>query len=329
MKHAVVIAIAAAALVACKDPAPKVEPKPSADAGKPVEAAPKVTLALTLQPSQTADAAAKEAADAFAAALGEASGFEIEVSHPKSYGHAIRALRNKKAQAVLLSSWAYLKAHHHADADLLLADQRAGKTVRQSAWFVPADSKAASLKDLTKKRIAFTAPTSASGFLIPYAELIRTETVKSGADLRKAFAEVYFTGAEADSMRALIEGKVDAAAADAESAKLYLDEPSQAKVRALHTFDGEPTHVIAVRADMKAQERTKLAEALAKLSTEKPDIVKAALGVDQLVPRSHGDHMMKLQEAQELVGTEYILPEQEQSEGATTQPSEEGPAGHP
>ena len=75
-------------------------------------------------------------------------------------------------------------------------------------------------------------------------------------------------------------------------------------VHCWHTRD----HVLAVRADFNLETKEKLQEVLLALNDSNGAEIKAALGMDKLVKASHGDHMTKLQNAQELVGTEYLVP---------------------
>ena len=272
--------------------------------------APAVTLTLAFQSGDPSAKETQEAAAELTKHLAEVTGYAIEPAFDDNYADAILALKSKKADVVLLSGWAYLKAHHTADADLLLAEERDGASSFEAQWFVAADSKLQKVSDLKKKRIAFSSPTSAPGFLLPYAKLIEEGVVKSGSDLQKEFAEVYFTGAEAQALRVLIDGKVDAAAGPSFGPTLFLSEEDRPKVRAIATIPGAPTSVLAVRSDMDMQVRDKIKEALLALNEGKGALLQGAFGIQKLVARSHGDHVTTLQNAQELVGTDYLMPEE-------------------
>lgn len=315
--------IACAALTACRKeaPAPAQAPQTAtqtvAPAAPPPAAATKVTISL--QPAAEPSAETRAQGEKLAQALGERAKLDVEVVYPKDYADAIGMLRKKKAQVVLLSGWAYLKAHHVADADLLLAQELDGKTSFTSEWFVAADSKLQKTADLRGKRLAFSSPTSGPGFLLPYSALIRDGVVKPGEDLQKAFKELYFVGEEAGALAALLEGKVDAAAGPGFAPQLYLPEPERGKVRSIGSIEGAPTHVLAVRADLDAATRASLEAGLLALNEDK-GLLQGALGATGLVKRSHGDHVTALQNAQELVGTEYTIPEEPEPAPAAPAP---------
>ncbi len=271
---------------------------------------PATKLTFSFQPSEKPVQETQDSAAKLVALIAERSGFAVEASFPTSYADAIKGLKTRKADVVLLSGWAYLKAHHAADADILLVEERDGKASFDAQWFVATDSKIKTLSDLKKKRIAFTSPTSAPGFLLPFAKLIEDGVLKPGADLKKEFAEVYFTGGESEALGVLVAGDVDAAAGPAFGPSLYLKEPDQQKVRALASAPGAPTHVLAVRSDIDPKVRAKLKEVLLGLNADQKDLLVGALGAQKLIERSHGDHLTVLQNAQELIGAEYPMPEE-------------------
>ena len=274
-----------------------------------------VRLTIAFEPGiEGADGSARKA---FADAVAKRTGFEIKVGAQDSHGAIIDGMRSKTVQVAYLGAWPFLRAHMTADADLLVAAEQDGKLGTDSNWYVATDNeKIQKLGDLRNKRVAFTSPDSASGFLFPYAKLIQEGVVKQGEDLNKAFGNVYFAGSGDVALKTLASGQVDAAAASAEDlAKLSPED--RAKVRALSTQGPAPTPVFAVRADMKPEVREKLKTALLAMGQpENVATLQTALGVDKLVERSHGDHIMGLQTAQETVGAEFPLRPTKGSESA-------------
>lgn len=304
-----------------KEPQPEPKPTTAAQTAAQPEK-PAVKLTLSFQPGEAPGEETKAAAQKLVDLVAERSGFAIEPMFPESYADAIDALRKGDAQVVLLSGWAFLHAHHNADASLLMAEERDGKASFESQWFVASDSKIEKTADLRNKRIAFTSPTSAPGFLFPYARLIEDKVVERGEDLQKAFKEVYFTGGEADALGVLLQGKVDAAAGAAFAPALYLKPEEQAKIKAIAPMQGVPTHVLAVRADLDPKVQEKLTDVLVGLNAE-DGLLLGAFGMQKLVKRSYGDHMMPLQNAQELVGAHYMVPSEPDPEVTPPTPEDE------
>lgn len=304
----------ALAAVGCKDKQPDAKPETAAQTAAQEQPKPKVELTFSFQPAETPSDAAKAGASKLAELVSEKTGYGVATTFPTSYGEAIKALKKGKAHVVLLSGWAFLHAHHNADASLLMAEERGGAASFDAVWFVPADSKLEKPADLAGKRIAFTSPTSAPGFLFPYAKLIEDKVVKPGEDLQKSFKEVYFVGGEAEALRALLDGKVDAAAGAAFAPSLYLKPEEQAKLKPIGSISGVPTHVLAVKADLDLEVQEKLQEVLGAIDDK--ELLMTAFGAEKLIKRSHGDHMMPMQNAEELVGARYAMPAEPEPEPA-------------
>lgn len=305
MKQLLWIALVGAlALGGCdKKPAPDEAQQP-AEGEVPAPPAPKIKLTLGFLPIDNADEAHRKRANALTSALTSATDYDVTPMFPKSFGASIRALKMKRADAVVLSSWAYLQAHYTADADLLAADSRDGETTFSAHWYVAADSTLQSSEQLGGTRVAFTNPQSADGFLFPYALLLQQGVVKAGDDVQKAFKEISFTGSEQESFRALLAGQVDAIAASEFAPKINLSEEEQAKVRSIGEVKGVPTNVIAVRSDADPVLRASLLAAFNKI--DDPAVLEV-IGAQKFVERSHGDHVMTLQETQDIVGADFSL----------------------
>lgn len=267
----------------------------------------KVELTFAFQPQENPEGLMPDAKK-LAEFVSKQTGYDVEVMVPSSYAAVVEAMRGGNAQVAYFSGWPYLKAHMMADASLLLVEERNGQPFYHSQWYVQKDSKIEKLSDLKGKKIAFTSPTSTSGFLFPYAELIKQEVVEQGQDLNKVFGNVFFAGGYEAALKSVASGKVDAAAASDYALELYLTPEEQEKVRVLTKMGPVPTHGFAVRADMKPEVREKVKNALLELNKdENKELLKSVYGAEKLVERSHGDHVMALQEAQDMVGTEYPI----------------------
>ena len=235
--------------------------------------------------------------------------FDVEIFVPTTYAAVVEAMRSKNADVAYLSAWPYLKAHVMADADLLLVEERNGQPFYYSQFYVLKDSKIKTLKDVKGKTIAFTSPTSTSGYLFPMAELVKEKVFDPKDDDPKSVKNFQFAGGYEAALKTMVNGKVDVAAASDYAFERYLTPEEQAKVRVLHKQGPVPTHGIAVRADMPMEQKEALKNALLELNKEEnKELLKSVYGAEKLVPRSHYDHTKDLEAAEKLIGHEYPMP---------------------
>ena len=82
------------------------------------------------------------------------------------------------------------------------------------------------VEDLRGKTIAFVDPASSSGYIYPMVLLIQKGLVKN-RDPKTFFREVVFSGAHDASMRALLNGHVDAIASFDMAREQYLKDPAE------------------------------------------------------------------------------------------------------
>jgi len=88
------------------------------------------------------------------------------------------------------------------------------------------DSGLTRLEDLRGKTIAFVDPASSSGYIYPMVLLMQRGLVQK-ADPKTFFREVVFSGAHDASMRALLNGHVDAIASFDLAREQYLADPAE------------------------------------------------------------------------------------------------------
>lgn len=302
-------------LVACeKKDTPKVDDKPISTPSDKTKAEPsekKVEkiekLVFAFQPQENPEALTPNAKK-LAEYLGTKIGIKSDVFMPTSYAAVVEALRSKNADVAYFSGWPYLIAHNTADVELLVAEERDGKPFYYSQWYVLKDSPIKSLADLKGKPVAFTSPSSTSGYLFPMAKVIEEGHLKTGQDPKEFFGEVLFAGGYQAALKSLVNGKVEAAAASDYAFDRYLDESERAKVRVLIKQGPAPTHGIAVRKDLPQDVKDKIKAALLSLNEDKnKDLLKSVYGATKLVERGHDEHVQALDKAQKLVGADYPL----------------------
>src|SRR5204862_4784158 len=83
-----------------------------------------------------------------------------------------------------------------------------------------------SVEELRGKTIAFVDPASSSGYIYPMVLLVQRGLVRN-RDPKTFFREVVFSGAHDASMRALLNGHVDAIASFDLAREQYLTDPAE------------------------------------------------------------------------------------------------------
>jgi phosphonate transport system substrate-binding protein len=235
--------------------------------------------------------------------LSKKTGIKSEVFLPTNYAGVVEALRSENADVAYFSGWPYLVAHKEAGAELLVVEERDGKPFYYSQWYVGQDSDIKSLADLKGKSIAFTSPSSTSGYLFPLAKVIEEGHLEKGGDPKSFFGEILYAGGYEQALKALAEGKVDAAAASDYAFDRYLNDEERAKIKVLTKQGPAPTHGIAIRGDLPQEVKDKVKAALLSLNEEENnELLKSVYGAEKLIARTHDEHVGALEKSLELVG---------------------------
>jgi len=183
------------------------------------------TLHLVLTPSQKpTDLLA--AGDEFGRVLGRLVGIPVRVTVASDYAAVIEALRNRTADLAFVHPGGYVLAHREARATIVARNLWHGKSSFTSRIFVRKESSIRSVEELRGKTIAFVDPASSSGYIYPMVLLVQRGLVKN-RDPRTFFKEVVFSGAHDASMRALLNGHVDAIASFDLAREQYVKDPAE------------------------------------------------------------------------------------------------------
>ena len=166
------------------------------------------SLHLVLTPSQKpTDLLA--AGEEFGRVLGGLVGVPVRVTVASDYAAVVEALRNRTADLAFVHPAGYVLANREAKAIIVAKNQWHGKTTFTARFYVRKDSGLKTLEDLRGKTIAFVDPASSSGYIYPMVMLIQRGLVRN-RDPKTFFREVMFAGSHDASMRALLNGHVDA-----------------------------------------------------------------------------------------------------------------------
>jgi phosphonate transport system substrate-binding protein len=268
-------------------------------------AADPATLTFAFQPQENPEKLQLNA-KALTEFLSRELGQPVKIYLPTDYAAVVEALRGGHAHVAYFSAWPYLLAHHLAGAEVILAEERDGQTFYFSQWYARADGGPATLADAKDKRAAFTAPSSTSGYLFPYAKLVDEKLVAPKGDPKKFFSQVLFAGGYEQALKALVNDQVDVAAASDYALARFLSPEQQAQVKVIAKQGPVPTHCLAVKSTLSPALTGKIRAALLKLNEPAhKDLLKSVYGAQKLVPVTHADHVGALAKALEQTGLDY------------------------
>lgn len=316
MRTRLLVVVTAIVVVAgCRDPNKRKQEQTPPDAAasnekaepkvEPESAPSRVAVRLALAPA--ADPVARtEAAKKVSAFLADKTGFDIVATVAPSNRELLQAMRKGEVQLIHTSGWGYLRAHLAADADLLLVEEWDGAPTHGAAWYRKKGGPK-KLSDLAGKRVGFTEPTSAAGFLLPYSALIQAGVLTAEDDPNKLFGSVEFTRTEKAALEALLKGDLDAVASST-AALADLSDDERKSLEVLADLPPAPNDCLAVRSDLGRDVRDKLQNALLELNKpENKETLQALTSAPKLVTRGHWDHVKDVQKAQDLMGSEFPL----------------------
>lgn len=229
---------------------------------------------------------------------------------------AVEALRANRADVAFLSSRPALKAEQLANARLYLAEVRpnySGRYTYNSIFVVPKNSPLkskssakATLEQLRGKRMAFTSPTSGSGFMFPVSELVKNGFVPDKDRLDGFFGQIAYGGNYSKALEAVVRGQADVAVVS-EYAMFppYISAEDKSKLRILYKISGVPAHGIVIDDDVPVVMREKIINALQKLNKpENNEMLKSLYNSTELVRVDHNRHLKPVREALKNVGME-------------------------
>ncbi|GAB1539631.1 hypothetical protein NUACC21_22980 [Scytonema sp. NUACC21] len=266
-------------------------------------------------PSRSDSTDLQNKANAVAAFLSKELGMPVQAQVGDDTA-AVEALRANKADVAFLSSRPALKAEQLANSRLYLAEVRptySGKYTYNSVFVVPKasalktlNSGKATLEQLRGKRMAFTSPTSGSGFIFPTSELVKQELVKNRDRLDSFFGQVSYGGNYSKALQAVLRGQADVAAVSEYALNPpYITAAEKNQLRVLYKISGVPAHGVAIDDDVPAPTREKIINAMLKLNQpQNNQLLKNLYNSTELVKVDHNTHLGPVREALKNAGVD-------------------------
>ncbi|MDZ4137076.1 MAG: phosphate/phosphite/phosphonate ABC transporter substrate-binding protein [Paracoccaceae bacterium] len=145
-------------------------------------------------------------------AITASTGMHFDIKVGQTYATVIEAICSDVVEIAWFGPASYLPAKERGCAELLAVDVLKGASVYYSGIYARADSGIAAVADLKGHSVAFGDANSTSSFVYPVAMI-----VSAGLDPVNDLSVIRMTGSHANSLKALAEGQVDAAAASFDS----------------------------------------------------------------------------------------------------------------
>jgi len=189
--------------------------------------------------------------------MSEKLGRPVELVLGKTYAEINDLVKSGDVTLALVCTNPFLQGQEEFGMELLAAPEVEGQPYYYSLLVVPTGLEVASLADLRGMTFAFTDPLSNSGRLAPLYQLaLLGETPES------FFSRAIFTYAHDNSIRAVADGLVDAAAVDSQVYEyLRLTEPDLvSRVKVVERWGPYGISPVAVNPNLDPELKTRLRE---------------------------------------------------------------------
>jgi phosphonate transport system substrate-binding protein len=195
-------------------------------------------------------------------------GMKVEFTPVNDYPAAVEALVNKQVDLVWLGGFTHVQAQIRSGGKIIPIVQREEDTKFRSVFITQTDSGIKQLSDLKGKQVSFGSQSSTSGHLMP-----RSFLLQAGIDPERDFKRVAYSGAHDATIASVVSGRVDAAALDITVWRKFVDEKKvdTSKVDVFYTTPPFYNYNWSVHADMPAELRERITQALLALSMDNPE----------------------------------------------------------
>ncbi len=259
------------------------------------QTAQKVVIALKPDKNPDQMMAERESLQKF---LGEKLNRPVEVIIPLSAAVINEGFANGTIDLGYLSATDLINAKA---AELLLVGELNGKTTYKSYWLALKEKSYSSVEDLRGKPIAFASKTSTSGFIIPLWDLRRKNLVSDKNDPEEFFGKgnVFYGTGYVSAVERVLNGEAEAAAVSyyVLDEDKHLSAEQRGKLKKVAEQGDVPTHIIAARQSLSADEKANLKKAILTLNDGGNEQLRDKLFTSKLVETDAEKHLAPMREA--------------------------------
>lgn len=231
--------------------------------------------------------------------LSERVGRQVEVIIPLSGAVINEGFANGTIDISYVSANDLINAKDAAE--LLLVGEINGKTTYKSYWLALKDKPYSKVEDLKGKPIAFASKTSTSGFIIPLWDLHRKNLISDKNDPEEFFGKgnVFYGTGYVSAVERVLNGDAEAAAVSyyVLDEDKHLTEEQRGKLKKVAEQGDVPTHIIAVRKSISADEKAALKKAILALNEAGNEKLRDQVFTSKLVEADQEKHLAPLKEA--------------------------------
>lgn len=211
-------------------------------------------------------------------------GRPIELVQRRTYEETYDLLRSGALDLAMVCTYVYVLGKAEIGLELLAAPEVDGRAEYRSLIITRAESEIRRFADLAGKRFAFTDPLSTSGRIYPLSVL------KSlGQEPGNFFSSTTYTYSHDNSIKAVVQGVVDAAAVDSLVYEHWLRlNPDQAgELRVIDQSPTLPSPPFVASARLDPELREAFQDALLNMHQDPEGRrILAGLGIDRFVPQT-------------------------------------------
>jgi len=181
-------------------------------------------LVMAFTPSRD-PTALQESADAFVAVLARLSGVPVRAQVASDYAGVIEALRSRRVDLAFVHPVGYVLARREAGCEILVRDVWENRTAYKASFYVREASGIKHIEELRGRTVAFVDPASSSGYIYPMVLLMKRGLVRD-RDPKTFFKDALFAGTHEAALRAVLQGRVDAATTFDMAPQVHLKDPT-------------------------------------------------------------------------------------------------------
>ena len=202
---------------------------------------------------------------------------------PSTYAALRKIISSGNYEIAQINPVLYAIDYNPKSMEAFATELEGGETSYRSVFIVKPKSKFWSINDLNGKIIGMNNKLSTSGYVIP-TYILKIAGLKPNIDYQS-----YLLGSHANSIRAVIDGKVDVSAVSWPSLKILIENNiiKGEDIRIIETSMRIPNDVWIMRKTLKESEKSRIRDVFYSVQSKEGDNY---LGVDGFVPVNNDDY---------------------------------------